>query len=234
MNDLGPGKLNGACGYLSGPMEFVADHGVEWRRKFINLVNEAGLDIDFIDPTNKPGGEEIKIGENKDLQVQLQKSGQFNDLQKYVHSYRRYDLRFVDLSDFLVVVVDPRVPQWGTSNEVYFCEMQHKPMFFICEGGLHNLPRWLFDVVEIGDNGQHTPEKRCNVFESVEDVVNELVLLDNGTIPLNDEWVLIRRYIEMARRRSGKLEKIMPHLEELRGEFPKLVERLWSVLSLET
>ena len=193
------GLLDGACGYLSGPMEFVADHGVEWRRKFIKLVNEAGLNIDLIDPTNKPGGEDVRIGENKETQIKLQKEGKFRELKDYVHSYRRYDLRFVDLSDFLIVVVDPRVPQWGTSDEVYTSERQHKPTFFINEGGLYKLPRWLFDVVDLGDE----PGKFCNVFESVEEVVQKLVELDNGTVPLNNEWVLIRKHIENSRNRKA-------------------------------
>jgi len=193
------GKLERAVAYLSGPMEFVADHGVEWRRKFIELLKKKNLKIDCIDPTNKPGGQDIKIGENKEEQVRLQQEGKWLQLRDYVRSYRRYDLRFVDISDFLVVVVDPRVPQWGTSNEVYFAEMQHKPMFFICDGGLYNLPRWLFDVVDIQDhNGT-----RCNVFQSVEEVVQELVGIDMGDIPMTDEWVLVRKFIEHQRQEIG-------------------------------
>jgi len=195
------GKLDGACGYLSGPMEFVADHGVEWRRKFIKLIREAGLDIDLIDPTDKPGGEDIKIGENKAVQEQLQRDGRFRELQEYVHEYRRYDLRFVDISDFLVTVVDPRVPQWGTGNEVYLGEGQHKPNFFICENSLYNLPRWLFDVIDkIETDDPEEAIKQSNVYQSVEDVVAELVALNSGQKPLSDEWVLVRKDIE--RRRS--------------------------------
>lgn len=190
------GLLDGACCYLSGPMEFVADHGIEWRRKFIAQVQAANLKIDFIDPTDKPGGLEVKIGENKQLQANLKKNGQWKELQQYVRKYRRYDLRFVDLSDFLVVVVDPRVPQWGTSNEVYFAEMQHKPCFFICDGGLSNLPNWLFDIIDLEDSDKN---QRCNVFSSVEEVVEELKRLDTGVVPLNDEWVLIRKHIERTR-----------------------------------
>lgn len=189
------GKLDYAVSYLSGPMEFVADHGVEWRRKFIQLLKEKNLKIDCIDPTNKPGGKNVRIGENKDEQIKLQKEGRWKELKDYVHSYRRYDLRFVDISDFLVVVVDPSVPQWGTSNEVYFAEMQHKPMFFICDGGLANLPRWLFDVIEINEENGN----RCNVFQNVEEVVQELVAIDSGEIPMSDEWVLIRKFIERQR-----------------------------------
>jgi hypothetical protein len=178
-------------------MEFVADHGVEWRRKFIKLSQEKGLNIDFIDPTNKPGDDEMQIGENKEHQLRLKREGRFLELRNYVHGYRRYDLRFVDISDFLVVVIDPRVPQWGTANEVYFAEMQHKPMFFICENGLYNLPNWLFDVVDIREVDGKTVS---NVYGSIEDVIEELVSLDMGYKPMTDEWVLVRKHIERNRR----------------------------------
>lgn len=193
---MSEGKLDGACCYLSGPMEFVADHGVEWRRKFVRLAKEAKLKIDFLDPTNKPGGEDIKIGENKEHQAKLQKEGKWVELRNYVHQYRRYDLRFVDYSDFLVVVVDPTVPQWGTSNEVYVSEMQHKPVFFIVEGGMYNLPRWLFDVVDVDDYYKGT---QCNVFSSVEEVIEHLVELNDGRRHMDDRWVLVRKFLERAR-----------------------------------
>lgn len=195
-NEITRGKLDYACCYLSGPMEFVADHGVEWRRKIIKLCEEAGLKIDFIDPTNKPGGEEMKIGENKDYQSQLKREGRWKELKDYVHGYRRFDLRFVDLSDFLIVVINPKVPQWGTSDEVYFAESQHKPIFFICEGGLSNLPNWLFDVIDLEDEATG---KRCNVYGSVEDVVEELIMIDMGYTPMSDKWVLVRKHIEHIR-----------------------------------
>ena len=198
MIEIQAGKLDMACGYLSGPMEFVADHGVEWRRKFIKLVKEANLKIDLIDPTDKPGGIEVKIGENKAHQEQLQREGRWKELQEYVGDYRRFDLRFTDNADFLVVVVDPRVPQWGTSNEVYEAERQHKPMFFICDGGLANLPRWLFDVIDL-DEGYNKP---CNVFQTVEEVVRQLVRLDNGVIPMSKKWVLVRKDLERRRNQN--------------------------------
>lgn len=196
MSEITRGKLDGACCYLSGPMECVADHGVEWRRNFIQMAWAAGLDIDFIDPTNKPGGDELKIGEEKGHQSQLQSEGDFLKLRDYVARYRRFDLRFVDLSDFLVAVIDPTVHMCGTYDEVFTAERQHKPTFFICEGGLKNLPRWLFDVVELEDKAKGT---RCNVFETLEEVINELIALDSGVLPLSDEWVLIRKYIERLR-----------------------------------
>lgn len=196
MNKISRGKLDGACCYLSGPMEFASDHGIGWRRTFINLAWEKGLDVDFIDPTNKPGGEELKCGEEKGLQEKLQNEGKFLELRNYVSRYRRYDLRFVDLSDFLVAVIDPTVHMCGTYNEIFIAEQQHKPCFFICKGGLKKLPRWLFDVVDLEDPERKT---RCNVFESIEDVLEELVNLDSGRLPMSHKWVLIRKHLDQLK-----------------------------------
>lgn len=192
------GKLDYALGYLSGPMDYVADHGVEWRRKFISLIHEAKLDIDLIDPTNKPG-DEMNIGEDKTLQTNFKSQKKWKELAEYVGEYRRYDLRYVDYSDFLVVVVDPRVPQWGTSNEVYFAEMQHKPIFFICDGGLENFPNWLYDLLEFEN------DQPINIFQKPEEVVDLLVQMDRGEKKLSKQWVLVRKHIENTRKDRIKL-----------------------------
>lgn len=209
MNEFIEGKLNGACCYLSGPMEMVADHGVAWRRKFIKLAIEKGLKIDFIDPTNKPGADEMRIGEDKGYQIQLQKNQKYIELQEYVSRYRRFDLRFVDLSDFLVAVIDPSVHMCGTYNEIFVAEQQHKPCFFICEGGLQKLPRWMFDVVDLDNPAKGT---RCNVFTNLEDVIEELSLINKGEIQMNHKWVLIRKYIEQLRLQN-------PHLRQSTFNF---------------
>ena len=191
------GVLDEAIGYLSGPMEFVKDHGIEWRRKFIRLVHESELNIDLIDPTNKPGE---SIGEDPTYQIQLQEEGRFKELQAYVNNYRHFDLRATDICDFLIVVVDPTIPQWGTSNETYVAEMQKKPTFFIVEGGLYRLPRWLFDVIDrISSANPIKAQQEANVYESVEDVVSELVALDNGTKRLSREWILVRKLLAQQR-----------------------------------
>lgn len=196
MNKNAGGRLAGACCYLSGPMEFAADNGISWRRKFIDLAYESGLNIDFIDPTNKPGSSDMKFGEDKEYQINLQQTGRFMELKNYVANYRRFDLRFVDLSDFLVAVIDPTIHMCGTYNEIFLAEQQHKPMFFICEGGLKKLPRWLFDVIDLTDSKKGTT---CNVFDNLYEVIHQLKLLNNGTVELSDKWVLIRKYVEQFR-----------------------------------
>ncbi len=180
------GKLDEATAYLSGSMEYAQDHGIAWRRNFINLSNEAGLNIHYIDPTNKPGGKDVKMGEDKTFQQQLQDAGEFEELAKYVAHYRRYDMRFVDISDFLVASITPSIPQWGTADEIYLAESQHKPMFAIISGGLYKLPRWLFDVFDAN-----------YIFENEQQVIDRLVQLDQGNLELDDRWVLVRKHIRL-------------------------------------
>lgn len=194
MIEIEPGLLDSSTCYLSGAMDYVADHGIGWRRAFIDLCRQRNLKIDFIDPTNKPGEPHDKIDENKSYQTSLKVAGKFRELQEYVKGYRHEDLRYVDGSDFLVAVINPKVPQWGTSDEIYTAERQQKPIFFVIEGGLKNLPNWLFAVVNLGDGFE-----RSNVFDSIEDVVDELVLIDDGSIPMCKKWVLFRKHLERSR-----------------------------------
>lgn len=187
------GKLDEATAYLSGSMEYAEDHGIEWRRRFIDLSNEAGLNIHYIDPTNKPGGRDVNMGEDKDYQINLQKEGKFDALREYVADYRRLDLRFVDLSDLLIVSITPTIPQWGTANELYTAERQHKPRFGLIRGGLYQLPRWLFDV--FGPN---------ELFEREEDLIEHFVKLDQGLIELDKRWVLVRKHIREQQEQYRK------------------------------
>ena len=196
------GKLDGAVVYLSGAMEYVADNGVEWRREFIKLCLLSDLYIDFIDPTDKPGGQDIMVDENKAIQEEYQRTGQFKKLQNVVHQYRRYDLAFTDQMDFMVTMINPKIPQWGTANEVYVGENHHRPNFFICAETLYTLPRWLYGVID--DIESDDPEQaiaESNVYQDIESVVAELVKLDRGEKPLSSEWVLVRKHIEERRQR---------------------------------
>ncbi len=178
------GRLKDAIIYVSGPMEMVEDAGVGWRREFRDLVNKSELCLNIIDPTQKPGDSPEEICENKNYQIKLQEEGKYEELRNYVHDYRRKDLRFVDLSDALVAVIDRDVYQCGTLNEVFEAERQHKPILTICKGGLARLPRWMFDVVDFD-----------LIFEDVPAVVNKLIEIDNQENELDDRWVLIRQYL---------------------------------------
>jgi hypothetical protein len=172
-------KLKGAICYLSGPMEDAKDMGVEWRRKIIKLFKENGVYIACIDPTNKPV--EDKFEEDVTRNKRLKEQESWDELVAYVKAFRRKDLRFVDLSDFIIALVDPKIHLCGTYNEIFEAERQKKPRFAIIDGGLKNLPSWLFAVFPLS----------C-IFSSVEECVEHIRKLNSGELPLNDNWVLIR------------------------------------------
>lgn len=196
------GILRGSICYLSGAIEYAPDHGVSWRQDFIQKAKAAKLGILCLDPTNKPeieGWDSILKGhlrEDQQYQQQLQGNGEFKELQRYVSGYRRLDLRLVDYSDFLVVAVNPTIPQWGTANEVYMAESQHKPIFFVGPSG-EIFPRWLFDILDITEE-----DYIRNLFLSVDHLIEHLCKINNGEIKINDEWVLIRQALEKIRQES--------------------------------
>lgn len=169
--------------YLSGAMDAAPDLGIGWRDKFTNLAQH--LDLDIIDPCKKPPNCSVEVQDGHRVSQTLRDSKNWSGMQSFVKRLRREDLRFVDISDFLVVYIDPDVPSYGTPDEVYTAERQKKPLFCIVKGGIERLPVWLFGVFETHE-----------IFSTVEECVAHLEKIDSGEIPLDDRWVLIRDYLE--------------------------------------
>lgn len=185
-------NLNGAVCYLSGAMEFVEDDGIGWRQEFTEKSYKANLNLSILDPTNKPKHISTTTSEDKNLQIKLQQEGKFKQLQLFVSDYRKKDLQLVNLSNFLVTMIHPSVPQWGTANEIYLAESQSKPNFIICPGGLSNLPRWLFDVVgKIHTDYLPDAMHQANVYDSIDSVIDELLKINSGEILMNDDWLIL-------------------------------------------
>lgn len=178
-------KLNGMVCYLSGAMEAAKDGGVGWRQEFINDLKLAHLNIICIDPTNKPKDLDGKTVEEEFNAVkEFKEKEQWKELTEYVKKFRRFDLRFCDLSDCVVAYIDPSLHLCGTYNEIFEAERQKKPRFAIIKGGKKACPTWLFDVFD----------HDC-MFDNISDCIVRLKDLNSGKIPLNDKWVLIRNYI---------------------------------------
>jgi hypothetical protein len=180
--NLSSNVLDGAVAYLSGSMEYCPSGGVSWRRQIIDLVRQEDININFLDPTNKPKG---LMPEEKGVYHNLRSTKDWAGLQKYVKRIRRDDLRCVDLSDFMIVCIDRRIHACGTYDELFTAEDQQKPVLIISIGGKEELPGWLFAVVRLEE-----------IFDSVEDCVAYLKDINNGTQPVDDRWVLIRDYLK--------------------------------------
>jgi hypothetical protein len=185
------GKLKEAICYLSGPIDKAKDLGKGWRIEFIEKAGHLGMKI--IDPCNKPASFVHEVTGDVRTVSKMREEGKWEELQKFVKKFRREDLRFTDVSDFLVVYIDPDVPSYGTLDELFTAEDQKKPLLCIVKGGISCLPTWLFGVFRLEE-----------VFSTVDECIEHLNKVDSGKINIEEDrrWVLFRK--ELRRQCLGQ------------------------------
>lgn len=124
-----------------GAMDRALDHGVGWRRDITPFLDNLGVVV--LDPTRKP----ISIGlegiEDRDRRRHLKETGQWGTLVKEIKLLRAVDLRMVDMSDFLIVNIDPEVHACGTYEEAFWGNRLKNPTLIHIEGGKGEVPDWL-------------------------------------------------------------------------------------------
>ena len=141
-------RLKNTRCYLSGAIEKATDGegGASWRQKVKEDLKCFG--IHWLDPTDKP----IKEGkETPEMQAKLKSDRQAGDIdaiKKVMVPICRIDLRLVDISDFLIVHLDPEVPTFGTHEEISRAASQNKPVLLMCEGGLKTAPLWWYERLD--------------------------------------------------------------------------------------
>lgn len=186
------GVLSRAICYLCGPMDRAKDNGTEWREYFIEQTTD--LDLKIINPCDKPSNCAQEISKTGERKVdRLKRLRRWSDLKKFVNRFRHEDLRFVDIADFVVIYIDIDVHICGSYDEVFNAERQKKPCLAIVNGGLPNLPNWMFDVFNLHE-----------VFDNVDKCVNYLKKIDRGDVKLDKRWVLIRRHLKELENPSSQ------------------------------
>lgn len=173
--------LKNATIYLAGPIDRTEDF-TSWRNKFIELTQPIGLKI--LDPTNKPEPLKSETSLEKGKTNKLKENKDWDTLTRFAKDIRRVDLRLCDYCQAVVVFIDPDVHMFGTIDEIIMCERQQKPVIAIVKGGKQRLSLWGFAVID-----------HNLVFETVEECVEYLEKLNNGTIPLDKKWILINEYL---------------------------------------
>lgn len=167
---------------LTGPIDNASDDGIGFRKHFIKLMEDAGIQAKYFDPTNKPTGGFCEIGEEKRNSIKLREDGKYEELAKFVHAFRYQDMRYVDMCDVLIAYIDPDVHMCGSYDEILRAEMQRKPRMCIIKGGRRRCPLWLFDVFPLE-----------NMFDSVEECVSRLALINAGQRKVDPEkWICIK------------------------------------------
>jgi len=175
-------SLKGMSVYLAGPIDRMLDDGVGWRKEIREKCEDKRILIDFLDPTNKPKELGSEIGEEKIRIKKLMQQGKWEQAQNEVKIFRRYDLRMVDACHFFIMYIDLTVHSCGSYDEFNTAERQGKPLFIIMAPGQskYDIPSWL--VASVNED---------EVFESVDDCVEHLKLLNEGKISFDRRWVNI-------------------------------------------
>ena len=157
-------RLWGMRCYLIGAMDRALDHGVGWRRDITPFLDKLGIVV--LDPTRKP----ISIGlegiEDRNRRRHLKEIGQWETLAKEIKLLRVVDLRMVDMSDFLIVNIDPEVHACGTYEEAFWGNRLKNPTLIHIEGGKKQVPDWLVGTFP-----------HCHLFGSWDEIKTYLYLV---------------------------------------------------------
>lgn len=175
MNDL-----DGKRCVLSGGIDRVPDDGVEWRLYVRKECTKRGLDIIFFDPCDKPNGLGSEIGVEKTEVRELINNDQWEEAREFVKTFRHYDLRAIDWSDFVIVKIDITSHLCGTYDEIFLAERELKPIFVIMGDGQtkYDIPTWLIAFIN-----EH------EIFNSEDECIDYLEKINSGEILLDERWV---------------------------------------------
>lgn len=172
------GLLNKTKTYLIGHIQ--CGDGRTWRTLVEKECGKMG--IQCYNPYTKPFLKDIKENENvqqymKDCMVR----GEFDEVQEMMREIRIFDLCLTDKSDFLICYIDPKIPTYGTMEELSWAVRLKRPIFVAVEGGKQLCPLWILGMV---------PHKY--VYSSIEDVMAVLTNIDSGAKKIDSSrWKLL-------------------------------------------
>lgn len=171
--------------YLIGPIEKSPDSGVGWRRYIASKLESIGIIV--YDPCNKPFEADNSLLDEtpffQDKVKALRSDGRYDELSKIIREVRIYDLRLVDLADFIIFNYDPDVQTCGSWEEFFVSNSSKKVIFFICDKGMDRVPTWVFGVI---------PHKF--IYKSITEVVDMLKSINSGEKEIDsDRWKLLKK-----------------------------------------
>ena len=175
-------KLKGSRAYLAGPIDYCTEDGVAWRRDITIDLRSIGVIV--LDPTEKPvtnlGDIPSEIGKEKERTKRLKESGQFDELKVIAKKIRNIDLRMTDISDFLIVYLDLKIPMCGTWEELFNANRQKKPIIVFTDGGPYGAPLWLHGTLD-----------HNYIFHNLAQVKRYIYDINDGTVKMDGRWKLL-------------------------------------------
>ncbi len=168
---------------MIGQLEYGCfNNARQWREDFSEKVQDMGI-ITFSPLDHVFLNYEV---EDKNFQDQIKaalQNGDYDFAHEQMKKIRSRDLYLCDISDFLVGVLNPKLPTFGTIDEIITSKRANKPVFLVVEGGYKNLPLWLCSYF-----------KKEWVYNSLEEVIAVLRKIDSGEIVINSKyWRLVNK-----------------------------------------
>lgn len=162
--------LSGLQTYLSGPMDYVADNGIQWRASLTpKLISRFGLKV--FDPTQDP--KQLRSGDAKKFLA----AQQYDEATTIIRDFVRKDLLMVDYSAFIIAKIILGVTMTGTVHEIINATNLHRPTILFCDDGKHKIPAWYYGIV---------PHRYY--FGSEEEVLNYLEEVNTGKHMGDRRW----------------------------------------------
>ena len=172
--------LKGTRTYLIGAIEYTKD-GKTWRNKAKDFLKS--LNIVSFDPYDKPlensteEGNELFYSWREKL-----KEGKFDEVAEFARKIRSEDLRLTDIVDFAIAYIDPKVPTFGSVEELTQICRAKKPAFIVIEGGKENCPLWLLGMFS-----------HKYIYNSFEDLFSVIYNIDAGIKEMDSHrWKLLK------------------------------------------
>jgi nucleoside 2-deoxyribosyltransferase len=144
LNGFPAGLLSGTKTYLIGPMQYA--EGRSWREDISDFLRE--IKVTVFDPYKKPfinapeEDEETNRFLQKEMEYEL-----YDEVSEHMKKVRAFDLSMVDKADFIICYLDPKVPTFGTMEELSWAVRMKKPIFMVVASGKHNTPHWVMGML---------------------------------------------------------------------------------------
>ena len=175
--------------YLIGAMDRT-ENGRQWRETMQNFLESMGVQV--FNPYSKPTDRAIENAETLNLRKKFVEEENWDKVSRIMKEIRRYDLRMVDLSDFVVVYLNMDDKPFGTIYEMNLANQQRKPVLVVSEGGKKNAPLWLFAEI---------PHKY--IFDNFEDLKTYLIGVNHGMDSENPRWKVFQFPSKASKKAPG-------------------------------
>jgi nucleoside 2-deoxyribosyltransferase len=176
------GILNKTKAYSVGPMEY--GEGSVWRNRAAEILNPIGITV--LDPYKKPF-DDAPV-EDKDTHIKLHdlmESKDFDAVHSHMKKIRQLDLSMVDRADFIICYLDPKVPTYGSVEELAVAADIKRPVFIAIEGGKSKCPLWVMGMF---------PHKY--IYNSLDEVFETILKIDSGEIIADsNRWRLLKPHL---------------------------------------